>query len=287
MDRRIVVDAHVHFWDPGALHYPWLAGVPGLNRAFLPTDFGSLTSASVDAVVFVEANCLPTQSTDEVAFVERLASSDGRIAGIVAFVDLLDERATSEALARLSETSHVVGVRYNIQGHAAGFALDASFVRGVREVGRYGLPFDLCVTADQLREVTDLVRRCPDTRFVLDHCGKPAIRDESFVRWAADLARLAALDNISCKLSGLMTEARANQRGDEALRPYAEHALDRFGTGRLLFGSDWPVVTLGGGDAAWRGFTDRFTATWTPNDRQLFYADNTIRLYGLELDGHS
>lgn len=281
-----VVDAHVHFWDPAELHYRWLGDLPELGRAFLPADFESLTLGAVDAVVFVEANCSAAERADEVAFAERLAAAEPRLAGIVACIDLLDERRRSAALERLPEAGHVVGVRHNIQGHAAGFALDATFERGVQELGRLGVPFDLCVTAGQLSEVSALVRRCPLTTFVLDHCGKPAICDDAFATWAVDLAELAAHDNISCKLSGLLTEARADQRGYEALLPYAEHALACFGTDRLMFGSDWPVVTLGGGDMAWRAFTDRFTGSWSADERQHFYADNAIRLYRLHLHGH-
>ncbi|MEP7347590.1 MAG: amidohydrolase family protein, partial [Gemmatimonadaceae bacterium] len=224
MERSIVVDAHVHFWDPALLHYSWLGSVPELNRRFLPSDFAPLVSGTVDAVVFIEANCSPAECTDEVEFVERLAATESRIAGTVAFVDLLDERGRSAALERLRETNRVVGVRHNIQGHAEGFPLNPTFVRGVREVGEHGLPFDLCLTSDQLSEVTELVRRCPHTSFVLDHCGKPAIRENAFDRWSLDLAHLAAHDNVCCKLSGLLTEAHADQRGDEGLLPYAEHA---------------------------------------------------------------
>jgi L-fuconolactonase len=281
--RLRVVDAHVHFWDPGRLHYPWLDGSPGLERAFLPSDFTSLTSGAVDAVVVVEANCRAVESEAEVAFVEQLAATRPGVAGTVAFVDLLDERSRSASLERLAATNGVVGVRHNIQGQAAGFALEPAFVRGVDEVGRAGLPFDLCVTATQLPEVTALVRRCPRTSFVLDHCGKPAIRHDAIDAWATDLAELAACDNVCGKLSGLLTEARTDQRGDDALRPYAECVVACFGTDRVMFGSDWPVVTLSGGDVAWRGFVDRFTAAWSDHEQQQLYADNAIRHYGLKL----
>ena len=287
MEGPMVVDSHVHFWDPAVLHYPWLGALPELTRAFLPSDFASLTLGMVDAVVFVEANCDAAERADEVAFAERLASAEPRLAGTVACIDLLDERGRSAALAGLPAMGHVVGVRHNIQGHAGGFALNATFVRGVQELGRLGLPFDLCVTAGQLPEVSALVRRCPGTTFVLDHCGKPAIRDDAFGPWASDLSELAARDNVSCKLSGLLTEARADQCRYETLMPYAEHALACFGTDRLMFGSDWPVVTLAGGDMAWRAFTDRFTATWSLDEQQHFYADNAIRLYRLNLHGHA
>lgn len=287
MEYAGVVDAHVHFWDPAELRYPWLDGEPALRRPFVPADYEPLATSGVDTVVFVEANCTPADSAAEVALVERLAAAEPRIAGMVAFVDLLDEAARPSALARLSRAAGVVGVRQNIQGRAPGFSVDDAFVRGVEDVGHRGLAFDLCAAAGQLAEVTELVRRCPGTLFALDHCGKPAIRNDAFEPWATNIARLAAHPNVSCKLSGLLTEARAEQRRDEALLPFARHVLDCFGPSRLIYGSDWPVVTLAGGAAMWRAFTDRFTAAWTSADRQLFYSNNAIRLYGLRLYAHS
>jgi L-fuconolactonase len=281
--RDLVVDAHVHFWDPGVLHYPWLRPVPELERTFLPGDYDPFREGdgAVDAVVFVEANCAPGEGADEVAFVEGLAMREPRVTGVVAFADLLDEQARSLTLDRLSKRPRVAGVRYSIQGHPAGFALQRAFVRGVQEVGSKGLTFDVCATATQLPDVAELVRRCPGTRFVLDHCGKPAIRDDAFDNWGVDLARLAAHDHICCKLSGLLTEARSDQRVDAALAPYAEHVVACFGAERIMYGSDWPVVTLAGGVAEWRGFVDRFTAGWSPDERRCFYAANAIRTYGL------
>ena len=239
-----IVDSHVHFWDPGGIHYPWLKSVPALDRAFLPSDYAAATDGTaITQLVFVEGNCRPE-----------------------------DELASSP---------RVKAIRHNIQGQPRGFALQPAFVEGVRAVGRRGLTFDLCVTHEQLREVTDLVRRSPDTRFVLDHCGKPAIRHGRLEPWRSDIACLAAQENVCCKLSGLLTEAEPQRRRDEDLTPYAASVVECFGTERVLYGSDWPVVTLAGSWGDWYGFTERFTAAWTAAERRRFYADNALRVYAL------
>ena len=282
-DRRRVVDAHVHFWDPSVLHYPWLEADPLLNRAFLPGELESLTARTVDAVVFVEANCMPSESLAEARFIETLAGTEPRIAGIVAYVDMLDDAGRADTLDALARCDRVVGVRHNIQGHESGFCLHPSFVRGVREAAKREFTFDLCITADQLPDVTRLVRDCPDTQFILDHCGKPAIRADRLDEWATDLACLAECANVACKMSGLLTESRPDQCNLEALRPYLEHAHHRFGVERLLYGSDWPVLTVAGTTASWRGIVDSFTASWSEEDRDAFYATNAMRIYGLEV----
>jgi len=277
-----IIDAHVHFWDPGGIHYPWLRSVPALDRAFLPSDYAAATDGTaITQLVFVEGNCRPEEAPRELEWVERLAQVEPRIAGIVAFADLTDPSARDRALEAVSSCPRVTGIRQNIQGQPAGFALQPAFVEGVRAVGRRGLTFDLCVTHEQLREVTDLVRRCADTRFVLDHCGKPAIRHGRLEPWRADMACLAAQENVCCKLSGLLTEAEPQRRRDEDLTPYAASVVECFGTERVLYGSDWPVLTLAGSCGDWYGFTERFTSGWTAAERRRFYADNAIRVYAL------
>ncbi|MEO8561858.1 MAG: amidohydrolase family protein [bacterium] len=281
IDRLKTIDAHVHFWDPALLHYPWHEGEPTLQRAYLPEDFAPLSNGAVDAVVFVQADCVPSKSGREVQWVERLAAREPRIIGIVAFVDMLFEQGRTPALDVLARSPLVIGVRHNIQGHDAGFALQNAFVRGVQEVGARGLTFDLCTTGEQVGEVTELVARCPGTRFVLDHCGKPAIRDDAFDTWAHQLERLAAHANVYCKLSGLLTEARPDQRNTEGVRRYAEHVMRCFGPSRMIYGSDWPVSILGGGAERWRAITDDLTASWSDDDRSAFYMQNAMQFYGL------
>jgi L-fuconolactonase len=278
----VIVDAHVHFWDPAALHYPWLDEIPPLDRAFLPADYRGATGATpIGQIVFVEANCRPSETHREVALIARLAEEDPRIAGIVAYADLADMKGLRATLDALVRSPRVKGIRHNIQGQPAAFSVQRAFVDGVREVGRRGLSFDLCVTHDQLREVVQLVRQCPQTRFVLDHCGKPPIRAGTAARWREHVAALAAHDNVSCKLSGLLTEAAPEGRTHENLVPYADWVMRCFGSERLMYGSDWPVLTLAGSYCDWYRFTQAFTATWSATERDRFYGGNAIRVYRL------
>jgi L-fuconolactonase len=270
-----MVDAHVHFWDPSALQYPWLDALPTLRRAFGPRDYAEASvGVPVRRLVFVECNCRPEQNAHEVRFAERVPL----VAAIVAFADVA--ALGPAALDTLPDSPRVKGIRQNIQGQPPGFCLAPPFVSGVREAARRGLAFDLCATHDQLGDVIQLVRRCPDARFVLDHCGKPAIRDGAIAAWARDVATLAAHENVCCKLSGLLTEA-SSPSTDAELGPYAEQVIDAFGPRRVIYGSDWPVLTLAGALADWYAFTRRVTASWSDAERAAFYEDNAVRVYGL------
>jgi L-fuconolactonase len=276
-----IVDAHVHFWDPQELHYPWLKTVPALERAFGPSDYAAAVAAvPVQKVIAVECNCLPGENVRETAYFARLSDAVP-VAGIVAYAALTDEPNVDRTLEILSHSPKVKGIRQNVQGEPSGFAAQRTFVDGVRKVGRVGLTFDLCVTHDQLRDAAELVRGCPDTTFVLDHCGKPAIRDGCVEPWGSDLARLAKHGNVCCKLSGLLTEADMDQWQASDLVPYAERVVECFGLDRVMYGSDWPVLTLAGDYGDWYGFTESWSEHWSESERRSFYHDNAVRVYHL------
>jgi L-fuconolactonase len=192
----------------------------------------------------------------------------------------LTEPATLSArLDRLTNIASVKGIRQNIQGQARGFALQPDFVDGVRAAGARGWTFDLCITHDQLGEAIALVERCPDTRFVLDHCGKPAIRMAEREPWWQELARLAAHEHVCCKISGLLTEADPSRWREDDLLPYVWRTVECFGIDRVLYGSDWPVLTLAGDYASWFDFTAHFTESWSNDERGRFYVENAARVY--------
>jgi L-fuconolactonase len=125
------------------------------------------------------------------------------------------------------------------------------------------------------------VRRCPGTGFVLDHCGKPPVRSGELDPWRGHIRQLAGFGDIWCKVSGLLTEADRQGWDDGDLIPYAEHAAECFGTQRLIYGSDWPVLTLAARASEWYPFTRRLTSGWSPDERRGFYRDNALRCYGV------
>ena len=275
-----IVDAHVHFWDPASLRYPWLDELAPLRRSFLPVDYSTAVDGlAVERCVVVEGNCLPSQSVQEAHSFERLAANDSRIAGIVAFAELTERETLPAALDCLANIPLVKGIRQNVQGQPNGFAQQRAFVEGVREVGSRGWTFDLCITHDQLVDAIALVDQCPDTQFVLDHCAKPAIRTAEREPWRRELVGLAAYENVCCKISGLLTEADLANWKENDLLPYVLHTVECFGIDRILYGSDWPVLTLAGDYASWFDFTTRFTESWSNDERHHFYAKNAARVY--------
>ena len=275
------VDAHVHFWNPQRLNYPWLASVPALNRVFLPDDYSAATkTANIGKMIFVECCCEPSQNRDEVKWISELAVRESRLIGIVAHASLERGIAVRDELAALAQFPLVKGVRRNLQGEAdADFCLQPDFVAGVRALAEFDFSFDVCIAHHQLTAVSDLVRRCPEVRFVLDHCGKPPIRQQLFKPWATQLKALAALPNVACKISGLLTEADLADWKPSDLQPFVRHAIDCFGFDRVMFGGDWPVLTLAGDCPRWLAVLDFCLAGATKSDLKKLFQTNAENIY--------
>lgn len=239
--RRTLIDSHVHFWDPLRLDYPWLAGLPPLDRPFTPRHLTDAAPEPTD-VIFVEAGCAAPRAADELDWIRSEAGERPWIRGVVAHAPLEDPAAAAGVIRGYADDPLVVGVRRNVQDEPAGFTRNAGFRRGVGLLGEAGLPFDACVREHQLPELVELAEACPDTVIVLDHLGKPSA-DRETTAWRRVLRRLAAHGNVVCKLSGLATEA-APGTGPEPMVAVLREALETFGPDRCLYGSDWPVMTL-------------------------------------------
>jgi L-fuconolactonase len=237
----MIVDAHHHLWDLGG-GYAWLDGdgLAPIRRTFGPADLRpELAAAGVTHTVLVEGGRC---DTGEAAILLRHALDTPEIAGVVAWADPLD--LPIERYRRLPGAEYLVGLRAQVQAEPAGYLDRADVRNGLRAVGAAGLAFDLVVRADQLAEAARLAEALPAVRFVLDHLGKPAIRERRFAGWHRDLAALAACPNVAAKLSGLVTEADRAGWTAADLAPYVRAAVDLFGPQRLMFGSDWPVCLL-------------------------------------------
>ena len=276
-----LVDTHVHLWDVGRLCYPWLASVPPLNRNHLIDDYRRACGpVQVAKLIFVQCECDPSLSHQEAAWVAEVARVDPRLRGMVAQAPLEKGDAAEVDLGRLATIPLVKGVRRLLQSEADdGFCLRPDFVRGVRLLPHYGFSFDLCIFHRQLANAIRLVRQCPEVRFVLDHIGKPAIKAGVLDPWRGELRELAALPNVWCKMSGLVTEADCARWTSADLLPYIDHVMECFGVGRVMFGGDWPVSTQATDFPRWVATLDDALRGCSPDDLHRVYVRNAEAFY--------
>jgi L-fuconolactonase len=273
------IDAHHHLWDLGRRPQPWLTGeeLAPIARTFVLDDLRPhLAAHGIDATVLVQSSGSLDETRELLAIAEE---SDGLVAGVVGWADLTDPELPA-VLASL--TGPLVGIRHQVQDEADPSWLARPQVRaGLAAVAAADLAFDLLVTPAQLPAATDTVAALPELRFVLDHGAKPPIASGEWQPWADLITELAALPNVSCKLSGLITEANWQTWRPQDVLPYARHLLEAFGPGRVLFGSDWPVSTLAGCYADVVALTEQALAASSPADQAAVFGTTAVRVYNL------
>ena len=278
----MIIDAHHHLWDPQPGQYPWMtADFAPIHRRFGPEDFAPLLAAcGVDRTIVVQTY----SSLDETREFLAVAEHTRFIAGVVGWVDLCDGTA-SQVIATLRAApggKRLVGIRHQVHDEPdPNWLLQPAVQDSIAAVGRAGLVFDLLVRPRELPAAMETVAAHPEVRFVIDHIAKPPIRDGGSTEWDRWMPRLADKSNVSCKLSGMVTEAdwRAWRASD--LRPYVRSILEWFGPERVLFGSDWPVCLLA---APYRTVFDtarQLVSELMPGQEKHVMGETAVRIYRL------
>lgn len=275
-----VIDTHFHVWNPELREHEWLEHVPSLQRPFSVEDFSaSVRPHGVSGGILVQV----LNDLDETYEFCRLAEVHEIVAGVVGWVDLeaKDLVETLEQLRSASGGTQLVGIRHLVQDEAdPSFIERPSVVAGLRQVGVAGLAYDLLVRPHQLAAAVRALHMADGLSVVLDHGGKPPIGVDDDEEWAEGVRALAALESVSCKISGLVTEAGADWRPEQITR-YIETLLDWFGPKRLLFGSDWPVCTAVASYGQVFDLTTSALAGLSASEQEDILAANARRVYGL------
>ncbi|MDQ0469197.1 amidohydrolase family protein [Labrys wisconsinensis] len=276
-----IFDTHVHFCAPERFDYAWGAREPESLRLADATDYRRATfGLPVGTIVAMEAVVRADQIEAEAAFFEEQSRIDDRVRCMIlgtAFETRADMR---ELVERVSRSARVRGLRL-LSRYARNprFFLETGVAGLIGRFADLGLICEIGVWPDELPNVADLARRCPATTFVLNHAGKPDIAGGRYAPWAADLAEFADLDNVVCKMSGLVTLAGAHAGACGTFDPYIRHVVRVFGADRVVFGSDWPMVEAKTSCAGWAAIVLSALADRPPSEIRSIMHDNAARIY--------
>lgn len=293
-----IIDCHQHLWDLDKFKLPWLTAGEPLGRSFVMKDYlAAIRGTGIERAVYMEVDVDPAQQQAEVDHLTRICAS-GTAPTVAAVVS---GRPAAESFGKYLEQFKnnpvVKGIRQVLHSGStpAGFCLADDFVRGIKQLGEQNLSFDLCLRPGELADGARLADQCPDTRFILDHCGNgdpksffkagdPRLKDVKPEHdadvWKYDIALLATKPNVVCKISGIV--ARVPKEWSAAdLAPVVNHCLGEFGPERVIFGSDWPVCLLGAPLAEWVAALRQIVADRPAAEQLALLSGNAVRLYGL------
>jgi len=279
-----IIDSHVHLWDPARIPLRWASRAPALNKRQLMSEYDEACGAvEVAAMVFMECDVIADRHLDEAIMVSEIAQHAPRLKAIVAHAPLEKGEEVAEDLDALARLPQLRGIRRILQDEADIQAvLDDKFIAALNLLPRNNLHFEICIYHHQLGAIVDLVRRLPNVTFMLDHIAKPPIRAGTIEPWRTRIAELAAVPNVMCKLSGLATEADHDNWQPADLRPYIDHVVDSFGFDRLIFGSDWPVLTMAGSLPQWVAVLDEALSGASEDELRYFWVENAEAFYRLD-----
>ncbi|MCP4608649.1 MAG: amidohydrolase family protein [Planctomycetes bacterium] len=273
------IDTHQHFWKYSKEEYPWIGeGMELLAQARLPADLNPiLKDNGIDGTIAVQAR----QVVEETEALLAMAEEYDFIRGVVGWIDLRSPNVEAQ-LERFKDRKKLVGVRHVVQDEPdEKFVLRDDFMRGIGKLKAYGLVYDILIFPHQLVANIELVKKFPDQVFILNHIAKPNIKDKQMSPWESDIKKLASFENVSCKISGMVTEADWHNWRAEDFRPYMELVLEAFGAKRLTIGSDWPVCTLAGEYGSVVSIAADFIAQLSDNEQKAIWEENPKRIYGL------
>lgn len=274
------IDSHQHFWIFDPVIDCWITeDMEIIRRDFLPDDLKSLLDQHhIAGCIAVQSD----QSEIETAFLLNLAENNSFIKGVVGWVDLSSADLVNQLL-HYQKFPKLKGFRHILQAEEPGFMLEPMFQKGIAELKNYEFTYDILVRSSQIKEATQLVELNPGQSFVLDHMGKPPIKNREVQTWATDIKKLSANENVFCKLSGLTTEADIQHWKKEDIYPYLDVALNCFGVERVMFGSDWPVCKIAAEYDDVYKLISGFLGQLSVDEKELIWSGNAIKFYKLEV----
>ena len=279
-----VVDSHQHLWDLKRFRLPWTAKNPAMDRDFTMRDYLAATSGiPIEKSVYVEVDVEPSQQQAEADYVTELCRrGEGPLAAAVVSGRPAADNFRDYVL-QFKQHPHIRGLRQVLHGESTppGYCLQKPFVAGIQYLGELSLSYDICIRAPELPDAAKLIDACPNTSFILDHCGNADLKLKDQTAWKRDIAAVAQRKNVVVKVSGIIASVTPGKWSVDDLTPIVNHALEVFGPDRVMFGGDWPVCTLGASYKQWFDSLREIVSNRSDSEQRRLFHDNAIRHYRL------
>ena len=277
------IDSHHHIWDLSARDQSWITGdaMQPIRRNFSMSDLReAIAGHGIDKTVLVQTVTDYAETPELLA----LAESDPLIAGVVGWlkIDAPDAIEHLRGYLDLPGANYLKSIRDIAQDHPdSNYLGKAETIANVRKLGEFGIAYDLLTKTPELPAAVTLVKACPDVQFIMDHISKPYIATGEVEPWKSLMTELASLPNVVCKVSGLVTEAKWHEWKTQDFKVYVDHLIEIFTPQRLMFGSDWPVATLGGSYSQVINLAEELTSGFSEGENDDFWSGTAIRAYRL------
>ena len=299
-DAIPIVDCHQHLWDLEKFKLPWIEPDTLLGRSYVMKDYlAAIEGTGIEHAVYMEVDVDPAQQQAEAEHLIEICKSGKAptIAAVISGHPAADN--FKDYITPLAKSPYIKGVRQVLHGAStpAGNCLEKSFILGIQLLGELNLSFDLCMRAKELADGMKLAEQCPDTRFIVDHCGNADVKaffkagdsrlgdaksDHDAAAWKRDLDALATKKNVICKISGIIARV-PKEWSAEDLAPIVNHCLGSFGPERVIFGSDWPVCLLGAPLKEWVAALRQIIGSRPQEEQQKLLSGNATAYYGLTM----
>jgi L-fuconolactonase len=287
MNSLPTIDTHQHLWDLTKIKLSWLTEGHPLHGQYTPKEYGEATAGlNVVKSVYMEVDVVPEMKQKEADYVVGLCESKSTTMVAAVIGGMVTDNGFPAYVKQYKGSKYVKGVRQVIHSDntPAGYSLQKKFVENIQLLGELGLSFDICIRPAELTDAAKLIDLCPNTKFILDHCGNAQVhhKPEEREKWKKDIAEVAKRKNVVGKVSGFVASSGKGKWKKDDLAPVVNHTIEVFGWDRVMFGGDWPVVTTAATYKEWLTTLREIVADRPETDQKKLFHDNAVKQYGLE-----
>ena len=278
-----IIDTHVHLLNGKQFAYDWAKSIDALkSQDFCLQQYSKIAeSAGITNAIFMETAVNAEYSEQETIYAKTLENDEKTIIKAVIAGCFPEKSDGFNKWLEQTSDARYAGYRRILHTEPDGLSQSNIFVENIKKIGDQNKCFDMCFLQRQLPLAVKLAKTCENTQFILDHCGVPDIENGEFMDWATNITKLAELENVVCKISGLLAYFPSSKNALQIVKPYFEHCIQAFGWDRVVWGGDWPVINMTSTLPEWVTVTNKLLSKEDQSNQEKLFSKNAITIYNL------